>query len=76
MNKIAFIFSGYSRNLIFSNDSVTNYDVYKGNVLNTLKHIGSNVECINLMLKNLERVKNIIGYRYWLSYYFFVIIVK
>ena len=59
MNKIAFIFSGYSRNLIFSNDSVTNYDVYKGNVLNTLKHIGSNVECINLMLKSLERVKNI-----------------
>lgn len=59
MNKVAFIFSGYSRNLIFSNDPVINYDAYKENILNTLKHIGSSMECINLMLENLERAKNI-----------------
>lgn len=59
MNKVAFIFSGYSRNLIFSNDSVVNCDAYKEDVLNILKHLGSNMECINLMLENLARVKNI-----------------
>lgn len=59
MNKAAFIFSGYDRNLVFSSDAILNYDDYKKRASNILRYIGNNLECVDIFQEELEKERSI-----------------